>query len=77
MRRKINSKRLVQIMNQYAIKVVSIDKENMTYICDDGNEYPLMDGMELLTVDELQKHINNAKDATINILKQLDNDDDE
>ena len=75
MRRKINSKRLIHIMNQYTVKVVSIDKENMTYICDDGNEYPLMDGMELLTIDELQKHLNNAKDVTINILKQLGNDD--
>lgn len=63
------------MMNQNTVKVVSIDKENMIYVCDDGNEYPLMDGMELLTVDELQKHFNNAKDATINILKQLDNDD--
>ena len=62
-------------MNQYTVKVVSIDKENMTYICDDGNEYPLMDGMELLTIDELQKHLNNAKGVTINILKQLGNDD--
>lgn len=75
MRRKINSKRLIHIMNQYTVKVVSIDKENMTYICDDGNEYPLMDGMELLTIDELQKHLNNAKGTTINILKQLGNDD--
>lgn len=75
MRRKINSKRLVQMMNQYTVKIVSIDKENMTYICDDGNEYPLMDGMELLTIGELQKHLNNAKDVTINILKQLGNDD--
>lgn len=75
MRRKINSKRLIHMMNQNTVKVVSIDKENMIYVCDDGNEYPLMDGMELLTVDELQKHLNNAKDATINILKQLDNDD--
>lgn len=75
MRRKINSKRLIHIMNQYTVKVVSIDKENMTYICDDGNEYPLMDGMELLTIDELQKHLNNAKGVTINILKQLGNDD--
>lgn len=75
MRRKINSKRLVQMMNQYTVKVVSVDKENMTYVCNDGNEYPLMDGMECLSVDELQKHINNAKNATINILKQLDNDE--
>ena len=43
------------MMNQYTVKVVSIDKENMAYNCDGGNEYPLMDGMELLTVDELRE----------------------
>lgn len=27
------------------------------FICDDGNEYPLMDGLERLSVEELQEHI--------------------
>ena len=39
------------------IKVVSIDTENMLYTCDDGNEYPLMDGLEAFSIEELQKYI--------------------
>ena len=35
-------------MKHKNIKVVSIDIENMLYTCDDGNEYPLMDGLETL-----------------------------
>lgn len=53
------------------IKVVSIDKDNMVYTCDDGNEYPLMDGLETLTVDELQMHLDNARKATINIIENV------
>lgn len=59
-------------MNNKNIKVLSIDKNNMTYICDDGNEYPLMDGTENITIEELQQQIDNAKITTNNILKQLD-----
>ena len=44
----------------------------MIYICDDGNEYPLMDGTENITIEELQQQIDNAKIVTNNILKQLD-----
>jgi len=40
-------------MKEQNLQVLSIDKENMVYTCSDGNEYPLMDGMEKLTVDEL------------------------
>lgn len=29
-------------MNKNVIKVVTIDTENIIYVCDDGNEYPLM-----------------------------------
>ena len=29
-------------MEQKNIKVISIDVDNMLYMCDDGNEYPLM-----------------------------------
>lgn len=41
-------------------------------MCYDGNEYPLMDGLENLSVEELQEHINKARLTTINILKEMD-----
>lgn len=59
-------------MEQNNIKVISTDTENMIYTCDDGNEYPLMDGLEALSIDELQNHINKAKQTTIAILKQIE-----
>ena len=61
-------------MEQKNIKVVSIDTDNMLYMCDDGNEYPLMDGLESLSVEELQEHINKARLTTINILKEMNID---
>lgn len=74
MSRKINNKRIIENMEQKYIKVVSIDIDNMLYVCDDGNEYPLMDGLESLSVEELQEHINKARLTTINILKEMDID---
>lgn len=74
MNRKINTKRIIENMEQKNIKVVSIDTDNMLYMCDDGNEYPLMDGLENLTVEELQEHINKARLTTINILKEMEID---
>lgn len=75
MKTKISNKKIIENMKQNDIKVISIDTDNMLYVCDDGNEYPLMDGLEVLSIDELQKHINNAKQTTINILKQFDEND--
>lgn len=43
-------KNIIEKMANKTIKVVSIDTENMTYTCDDGNEYPLMDGLENMSV---------------------------
>ena len=74
MNRKINTKRIIENMEQKNIKVVSIDTDNMLYMCDDGNEYPLMDGLESLSVEELQEHINKARLTTINILKEMEID---
>lgn len=65
---------IIKNMEKNTIKVVSIDIENMTYTCDDGNEYPLMDGLENLSVEELQKHIDNARKTTIDILKNIEED---
>lgn len=74
MKENINTIRIVDNMEQKYIKVVSIDTDNMLYMCDDGNEYPLMDGLENLSVEELQEHINKARLTTINILKEMDID---
>ena len=72
MNKGTDNKTLIESMNKNNIKVVSIDTENMIYVCDDGNEYPLMDGLETLSIEELQNHINKAKQTTINILKQIE-----
>ena len=74
MKENINTKKIIENMEQKNIKVVSIDTDNMLYRCDDGNEYPLMDGLENLTVEELQEHINKARLTTINILKEMEID---
>lgn len=66
--------KIIENMEQKNIKVVSIDVDNMLYMCDDGNEYPLMEGLENLTVEELQEHINKARLTTINILKEMELD---
>ena len=59
-------------MEHKNIQVISIDKENQLYNCNDGIEYPLMEGCEDFTIEELQNFIDNAKDTTINILKNID-----
>ena len=74
MKEDITTKTIIENMEQKNAKILSIDTENMLYMCDDGNEYPLMDGLENLTVEELQEHINKARLTTINILKAMDID---
>lgn len=71
MNTKINIKRLATDMEHKNIQVVSIDNENQLYTCNDGVEYPLMEGCEKFTIEELQNFIDSAKDATINILKNI------
>ena len=72
MKNKINIKKAIETMKEQNLQVLSIDKANMTYTCSEGNEYPLIDGMDDLTVEELQKHLDNAKQTTYNILKQIE-----
>jgi hypothetical protein len=72
MKSKINIKKLMIKIEHKNIQVVSIDKENKLYTCNDGIEYPLMEGCEGFTIEELQNFIDNAKDTTINILKNID-----
>lgn len=74
MKENINTRKIIKNMEQKNIKVVSIDTDNMLYMCDDGNEYPLMDGLESLSIEELQGHINKARLTTINILKEMNID---
>lgn len=63
-----------KLMEPNVLKVVTIDADSMLCTCDNGNEYPLMSGLENITIDELQKFINTAREATIGILKQLNKD---
>lgn len=56
------------------VEVVSIDAKNMLYTCNDGNEYPLMDGLETLSIEELQKCIDSAKQTTLDIIKKIENE---
>lgn len=72
MKTKLNIKRLTTNMQHKNIQVVSIDKENQLYTCNDGVEYPLIEGCEDFTIEELQNFIDDAKDATINIIKNID-----
>lgn len=69
---KINIKKAIDKMKEQNLKVLSIDKENMLYTCSDNNDYPLMDGMETLSIEELQEQLDNAKETTYNILKQIE-----
>ncbi len=57
------------------LKVVSVDKENGTFLCDDGNEYPLLDGLDDLTTEELEHQINKARRTTIEFLKGICEDE--
>lgn len=57
------------------LKVVSIDKENATFLCNDGNEYPLLEGLDNLTKDEIEEQINKAKKTTLEFLKGIGVDD--
>ena len=75
MKNKINNKTtLSDMVKQNNIKVLSIDTENMLYTCDDGNDYPLMDGLESLTVEQLQKHLDDAKQTTLKIIENMEQD---
>lgn len=71
MKRNINIIKEIERMQNNKLKVISVDKDNMLYVCDDGNEYPLMEGCEDLTIEELQQHLDLAKITTCDILKQI------
>lgn len=56
MKENINTRKIIENMEQKNIKVVSIDTDNMLYTCDDGNEYPLMDSLESVKPIPLNKN---------------------
>ena len=69
---KANKEIIKSLMKNNTLKVVSISIDNMTYTCNDGNDYPLMDGLQNLSIEQLQKHIDQAKETTISILRQIE-----
>ena len=62
---------LMEAILQSHLKVVSIDESSMTFLCEDGNEYPLMEGCEDLTVEELQKAVDQAKTTAMDIITKI------
>lgn len=74
MKANINDKMINELMKHKNMKVVSIDTEKMLFTCDDGNEYPLMDGLETFSIEELQKHIDIANQAILDIIEKIDNE---
>lgn len=45
------------------MKVIEIDYENKTFLTEDGDEYPLMFGInENITIDEFQKILDESED---------------
>ena len=67
----IEKKNLTDKMKAAPIRVESIDRENMIYRCSDGNDYPLLEGSENITVEELQKCLDEAKSCIITLIENL------
>ena len=63
---------LIDKMKNSSLKVESINKENMTFHCSDGNDYPLFGNSADISVEELQKGLDEAKDTLINLLQNLE-----
>lgn len=61
------NKDLKRMIDEQNLKVVSVDKEQGIFLCNDGNEYPLEGD---LTVEELQKHLDKAKKIMKEMLSQ-------
>ena len=58
-------------MHQNKISVLSVDVANRIFICEDGIEYPLLEGLERMEPDEIQEHVNTAIQITDAIVEQL------
>lgn len=62
---------LIDKMKESSIKIESIDKENMTFHCSDGNDYPLFDDFTDISLEEFQECLDKAKDTLIILLQDL------
>lgn len=60
------NKEMSQLIQKQNIIVTEINKENNTFICSDGMEYPLMEYTDI-TVEELQTIIDETKNNFINL----------
>jgi hypothetical protein len=58
-------------MHQNKISVLSVDEANGIFICEDGSEYPLLEGLERMEPDEIQEHVNTAMQITDDIVEKL------
>ena len=58
---------LKSMIDEQNLKIVSINEEEGTFLCNNGNEYPLE---ENISIDELQKHLDKAKKIMKEILLQ-------
>ena len=58
-------------MHQNKISVLSVDVANGIFICEDGTEYPLLEGLERMEPDEIQEHVNTAMQITEDIVEKL------
>ena len=63
---------LIDKMKESSLKVEFLDKENMTFHCSDGNDYPLFDNSTDISVEELQEGLDKAKDTLINLLQKFE-----
>lgn len=61
----------METISQSYPKVASIDNSSMTFLCEGGDEYPLMEGCEDLTVEELQKAVDHAKTTAMSIICEI------
>lgn len=70
--KKINKEKILHKMENKKFNIVSVDYENNIILCDDGNEYPIMEGCENFTIDELQEQMNVARDIVCEIIKKTE-----
>lgn len=59
---------LINMIENKNVKVISINQENNTFACDDGNEYPLLEGQCDISVEELQTQLDKARIIVKNII---------
>lgn len=71
---KFTEKVLINMLVNHNVKVISVDNNNNTFVCNDGNEYPLLDGENDISKEELQIQIDKAKIIMKNIIDNGETD---